>query len=151
MSAEISRKVFRLPPEFFGVLSSLAQRTHARCRVYAHTSKGAFPVASTNLVLRTVYLSPAVDDKLSDEAYFTRTSKNDLIRRYIEAGMKALSGQVASPPAAARNAPAAKKAAPAKKAATKKALVAKKAVPARKAVGAKKALAKKAAAARATM
>ena len=86
-----------------------------------------FLMASSNLVLRTVYLSPSVDDKLRDEAYFTRTSKNDLIRRYIEAGMKALSGQGASSSAAARKAPAAKKAAPAMKA-----LAAKKTAPARK-------------------
>lgn len=86
-----------------------------------------FLMASSNLVLRIVYLSPSVDDKLRDEAYSTRTSKNDLIRRYIEAGMKALSGQGASPSAAARKAPAAKKAAPAMKV-----LAAKKTAPARK-------------------
>jgi hypothetical protein len=84
-------------------------------------------MASSNLVLRTVYLSPSVDDKLRDEAYSTRTSKNDLIRRYIEAGMKALSGQVASPTAAARKTPVAKKAAPAMKA-----IAAKKTAPAKK-------------------
>lgn len=90
-------------------------------------------MATSNLVLRTVYLSPTVDDKLRDEAYYTRTSKNDLIRRYIEAGMKAMSGQaVSAKPAAkkalaAKKAPAAKKAAPAKKAAAKKHAPAKKA------------------------
>jgi hypothetical protein len=119
-------------------------------------------MASSNLVLRTVYLSPSVDDKLRDQAYYTRTSKNDLIRRYIEAGMKALAGQVVGVTAAAKKAPAkqvgqlaakkaaagyfvAKKAAPAKKAAAKTVLAAKKAAPAKKAA-AKKAPAKKMAA-----
>ncbi|WP_457330771.1 hypothetical protein [Rhizobacter sp. P5_C2] len=115
-------------------------------------------MASSNLVLRTVYLSPSVDDKLRDEAYFTRTSKNDLIRRYIEAGMKALSGKVAPPPAAGKKTPAAKKAAPAKKVAAakkaapaKKVLAAKKTAPSKKAVGAKKVPAKKTAPAYAAM
>ena len=94
-------------------------------------------MTSSNLVLRTVYLSPSVDDKLRDEAYFTRTSKNDLIRRYIEAGMKALSGQAGSSKTAAKKAPAGKKAATAhaaKKATrAKKMSIAKKKVPAMKA------------------
>jgi hypothetical protein len=115
-------------------------------------------MASSNLVLRTVYLSPSVDDKLRDEAYFTRTSKNDLIRRYIEAGMKALSGQAVSPRTAVGKAPAAKKAAPAKKmtaakktAPARKTIAAKKAAPAEKAVGAKKVPTKKAAPAHAAV
>lgn len=42
-----------------------------------------------NLVLRTVYLNAEVDDKLRDEAFASRKSKNDLIRRYLELGMQA--------------------------------------------------------------
>jgi hypothetical protein len=86
-------------------------------------------MATTNLVLRTVYLSPKVDDRLRDEAFTLRTSKNDLIRKYIEAGMKALNAAnapakkvaVAHVPPAVKHAVAAKRVAAAKKAAPKKA------------------------------
>lgn len=43
----------------------------------------------SNMVLRTVYIKPTVDDELRDEAFRLRTSKNDLIRKYIEKGMAA--------------------------------------------------------------
>lgn len=86
-------------------------------------------MSTANLVLRTVYLSPSLDDKLRDEAYFTRTSKNDLIRRYIEAGMKAMAVQgvagVARPAkAVAKKTRAAKKAAPSARAMAAKKVVA---------------------------
>ena len=45
-------------------------------------------MSTQNLVLRTVYISPEVDDKLRVQAFDRRTSKNDLIRQYIELGMK---------------------------------------------------------------
>lgn len=41
-----------------------------------------------NLVLRTVYLTPEIDDALRDEAYATRISKNALINKYLKLGMK---------------------------------------------------------------
>lgn len=71
----------------------------------------------TNMVLRTVYISPSVDDALRDEAFRKRTSKNDLIRQYIELGMEAKKAKQnrnsgATP---ARPAPAAKKTVAAKK------------------------------------
>ncbi len=43
----------------------------------------------SNMVLRTVYISPTVDDELRDQAFKLHTSKNDLIRKYIELGMAA--------------------------------------------------------------
>lgn len=57
-------------------------------------------MATSNLVLRTVYISPEVDDALKAEAFDKKTSKNDLIRRYIEIGMGA---HVAPKPAKAAN------------------------------------------------
>ena len=90
-------------------------------------------MTSKNLVLRTVYLSPTVDDELRDKAYSSRKSKNDLIRMYIEMGMKAERDAKRSgpKPAAAKKAGAiAVKAAAAKKAVAKKA-------PAKKTVAAK--------------
>jgi hypothetical protein len=72
-------------------------------------------MATQNLVLRTVYISPDVDDKLRVQAFDKRTSKNDLIRRYLELGMKA--AEQAKTTVSARS--AAPKP-PAKKAAAKK-------------------------------
>lgn len=40
------------------------------------------------LVLRTIYLEPAVDEKLRWEAIEKRISKNDLFQYYLELGMK---------------------------------------------------------------
>jgi hypothetical protein len=40
-----------------------------------------------NMVLRSVYLPPDVDAELRARAYENRTSKNDLIRQYIEAAL----------------------------------------------------------------
>lgn len=39
------------------------------------------------LVLRTVHMDPKLDDKLRVEAFDSRTSKNDLMRRYVQIGM----------------------------------------------------------------
>lgn len=39
------------------------------------------------LVLRTVHMDPKLDDKLRVEAFDKRTSKNDLMRRYVRVGM----------------------------------------------------------------
>ena len=60
-----------------------------------------------NLVLRTVYISPEVDDKLRAQAFEERKSKNDLIRRYIDLGMKAArqDGSAVSRQAAAKKVP----------------------------------------------
>lgn len=44
------------------------------------------------LVLRTVYMDPKIDDRLRVEAFDTRTSKNDLMRRYVRAGMSLEAG-----------------------------------------------------------
>ena len=109
-------------------------------------------MATSNLVLRTIYISPEVDDDLRIEAFDNRTSKNDLIRKYLEMGMAAAKGLnrdrgVAAKPAVKAVAkPAPKKAAakPAAKAVPKAA-----AKPAAKKVAAKvaaKPAAKKAAA-----
>lgn len=40
------------------------------------------------LVLKTVYLDPRLDHKLRVEAFDSRTSKNDLIRRYVRIGIE---------------------------------------------------------------
>lgn len=39
------------------------------------------------LVLRTVHMDPKLDDKLRVQAFDKRTSKNDLMRRYVRIGM----------------------------------------------------------------
>ena len=46
-------------------------------------------MTSKNLVLRTVYIDPEVDDLLRNEAFAGRTSKNDLFRKYLSLGMEA--------------------------------------------------------------
>ena len=66
-------------------------------------------MTTQNLVLRTVYISPDVDDKLRVQAFDRRTSKNDLIRRYLELGMKA--AEQAATRSAAPKGPAGKAAA----------------------------------------
>lgn len=38
----------------------------------------------SNLVLRTLYISPELDNKLRAEAFEKKTSKNDVIRNYLE-------------------------------------------------------------------
>ena len=45
--------------------------------------------STSNLVLRTVYLSPELDNKLRASAYDKKRTKNDLIREYLEAAIKA--------------------------------------------------------------
>ncbi|SEL93337.1 hypothetical protein SAMN05216359_1284 [Roseateles sp. YR242] len=45
-------------------------------------------MTSKNLVLRTVYIDPEVDDELRNEAFAGRTSKNDLFRKYLRIGMQ---------------------------------------------------------------
>lgn len=44
------------------------------------------PLSKCVLVLRTVYLDPALDNALRIEAFDTRTNKNDLIRLYLRLG-----------------------------------------------------------------
>lgn len=46
-------------------------------------------MATKNLVLRTMYIDPDVDDQLRTEAFDNRTSKNDLLRKYLRLGMEA--------------------------------------------------------------
>jgi hypothetical protein len=41
-----------------------------------------------NLVLRTMYIDADIDDELRTEAFDTRTSKNDLLRKYLRLGME---------------------------------------------------------------
>lgn len=45
------------------------------------------PRGTPALVLRTVHMDPKLDDKLRVEAFDSRTSKNDLMRRYVRIGM----------------------------------------------------------------
>jgi hypothetical protein len=42
-----------------------------------------------NLVLRTIYIDPELDDELRKEAFDSRISKNDLYRRYLRLGIDA--------------------------------------------------------------
>ena len=49
------------------------------------------------LVLRTVYMDPKIDDRLRVEAFDTRTSKNDLMRRYVRVGMRLEGAAVGGP------------------------------------------------------
>jgi hypothetical protein len=46
-------------------------------------------MSANNLILRTVYLSPELDNRLRVEAFAKKISKNELIRKYIDLGMKA--------------------------------------------------------------
>jgi len=46
-------------------------------------------MAAKNLVLRTVYIDPDIDDQLRNQAFAGRTSKNDLFRKYLLLGMQA--------------------------------------------------------------
>lgn len=46
-------------------------------------------MTTKNLVLRTMYIDPDVDDELRTEAFDSRTSKNDLLRKYLRIGMEA--------------------------------------------------------------
>ncbi len=39
------------------------------------------------LVMRSIYMDPKLDDKLRVEAFDSRKSKNDLMRRYVRVGM----------------------------------------------------------------
>ena len=50
---------------------------------------------AANLILRTVYLNPEVDNKLKMQAFDQGKSKNDLIRRYIDLGMRVADGAAA--------------------------------------------------------
>lgn len=61
------------------------------------------PKDEVALTLRTVYLPFKVDESLRGQAFHLRTSKSDLIRRYLRAGMHALE---ASAPAVAEPMPA---------------------------------------------
>lgn len=56
-------------------------------------------MTSRNLVLRTMYIEPEIDDMLRNEAFDSRTSKNDLLRKYLRLGMAAAKNEAA--PAAA--------------------------------------------------
>jgi hypothetical protein len=61
---------------------------------------------SKNLVLRTIYIDPDVDDQLRREAFDKRTSKNDLLRTYLRLGMETARNATAaemSPHMAQRN------------------------------------------------
>ncbi|WP_311553291.1 hypothetical protein [Stenotrophomonas maltophilia] len=55
-------------------------------------------VAEKNMVLRTIYINPALDDWLKQEAFSSSTSKNDLLRQYIEMGILAAAQIDASSP-----------------------------------------------------
>ncbi|MBV8034326.1 hypothetical protein [Roseateles sp.] len=46
--------------------------------------------AGVTLAMRTVYLPAEVDDELRTRAFMLRTTKSDLIRKYLWAGMTAL-------------------------------------------------------------
>lgn len=60
-----------------------------------------------NLVLRTVYIDAEVDDQLRNEAFAGRTSKNDLVRKYLMLGMKlAQQASAANSVSAAKGKPA---------------------------------------------
>lgn len=67
-----------------------------------------FAVTAKNLVLRTVYIDPDVDDALRNEAFEGRTSKNDLIRKYLKLGMERATEEARLALAKTRAKPAAK-------------------------------------------
>lgn len=45
-------------------------------------------MSSPKLVLRTMYIDPDVDDRLRTMAFDKNTSKNDLLRNFLQLGMK---------------------------------------------------------------
>jgi hypothetical protein len=67
-------------------------------------------MTSRNLVLRSMYIEPEIDDMLRNEAFNSRTSKNDLLRKYLSLGIQA--AKDAASPAVAPKKPAAKRSAP---------------------------------------
>ncbi|NHZ92963.1 hypothetical protein F2P45_28740 [Massilia sp. CCM 8733] len=69
------------------------------------------PKNTQALVLRTIHMDPKLDDKLRVEAFDSRTSKNDLMRRYVQLGMsleeaRATGASRSSLPAAIKTEPA---------------------------------------------
>lgn len=46
-------------------------------------------MVAQNYVLRSIYLEPEVDDFLRDEAFERKISKNEVIREYIQRGLRA--------------------------------------------------------------
>lgn len=54
-----------------------------------HRQKEIFMSEINNMILRTVYLTPEIDSLLRTRAFRADISKNELIRKYLEAGIKA--------------------------------------------------------------
>jgi|APEBP8051072266_1049373.scaffolds.fasta_scaffold00267_28 hypothetical protein len=46
-------------------------------------------MSDNGFVLRSFYISPSVDEQLKHEAFANGVSKNELIRKYLRAGMAA--------------------------------------------------------------
>ena len=65
-----------------------------------------------NMVLRTVFLPPALDDQLRDVAFHLRVSKGDLIRSLVLNGLAALDPQSPAPSRASKKRVTPKKASP---------------------------------------
>lgn len=53
-------------------------------------------MSNLQLILRTIYLDPDVDDLLRDRAVEREVSKAELLRTYLQAGMKAVKAGVLS-------------------------------------------------------
>lgn len=60
-------------------------------------------MSAKNLVLRTMYIDPDVDNELRTEAFDSRTSKNDLLRKYLRMGMDAAKAGVSVESASAKS------------------------------------------------
>jgi hypothetical protein len=52
-----------------------------------------FVMPTENLVLRTVYVDPDIDEQLREEAFNKQVSKADLFRQYLVTGIKAAKSQ----------------------------------------------------------
>ncbi len=46
------------------------------------------PAPTSPLILKTVYLSPKVDHLIRVEAFDSRVKQNDVLRRYVQAGLE---------------------------------------------------------------
>jgi len=73
-----------------GVSKGEMFRTYLTKGMRSKRAAGMQLAAGVTLAMRTVYLPADVDDELRKRAFMLRTTKSDLIRKYLWAGMSAL-------------------------------------------------------------
>lgn len=53
-----------------------------------HRAPSSVPAPTSPLILKTVHLSPKVDQFLRVEAFDSHVKQNDVLRRYVQAGLE---------------------------------------------------------------